>query len=253
MSIKEKVNILKSSRNPFLRFTFLLLKLCWHTTKLLISRPYRSFYLTKWKFGANYYQRSFFTLTNRYPELFRQCQLYFENAVTPKILSFGCSTGEEVFTIGEYLPNALVFGVDINTWCIKQCKKKYKNPRFIFNHSLAKEFDKSGDFDAIFCLAVFQRTENRIDISEKAQGLTFEQFENQIAILDEKLKPDGLFIIDHADFSFFDTNCAKNYKPLNFESNAMRRNRPLFDKQNNKIAETQMQFRIFVKQKPDKL
>jgi len=253
MRIKDGIIGLKKSDQPLAKVIYTILKFCWHLTKLLTNSPYRSIYITGRKFGTIYYQRSFFTQTNRYPELFRQSQLYFENLPIPEILSFGCSTGEEVFTIGEYLPNALVFGVDINAWCIKQCKKKYKNLRFVFNHSLSKEFDKSGNFDAVFCLAVFQRTENRTDISEKAQGLTFEQFENQIAILDEKLKSDGLFIIDHADFSFADTACAINYKPLNFETNAIQRSRPLFDKYNNKTAETQMQFRIFVKQKPDKL
>ena len=55
-------------------------------------------------------------------------------------------------------------------------------------------------------------------------------------------------IIDHSDFSFTDTSCASRYKPLECEHNQIKRERPLFDRNNNKVADQHYNFRIFVKQ-----
>ena len=39
----------------------------------------------------------------------------FNSIEHPKILSFGCSTGEEVATLSKYIPHGSIVGVDINT------------------------------------------------------------------------------------------------------------------------------------------
>jgi hypothetical protein len=78
-------------------------------------------------------------------------------------------------------------------------------------------------------------------------GIRFEQFEHEIQILDSKLKPGGLLIIDHADFSFADTQCGHAYDSLPFEGNFATRARPLFDRNNKKISDEQHIFRAFVK------
>ena len=247
MNLKRRLKALKNSDLRAGRFIYNALKLCNHLVKLLFNGAYRAVYVTNRKFGACYYQRSNQTQKNRYPLLFSHCAGYLKKNEAPFILSFGCSTGEEVFTLGEYLPDAHIMGADINAWCIKQCKKKYKGPRFSFKHSLSSDVKAAMGFDAIFCLAVFQRTENRTDTSDIAQGLTFGQFEREILMLDEKLKPNGLFIIDHTDFSFTDTICSDWYQPLNFKGNQFLQRRPLFGRDNKKISEVQNNYRVFVK------
>jgi hypothetical protein len=97
-------------------------------------------------------------------------------------------------------------------------------------------------------MAVFQRTENRTSCDNGiAKGHTFEQFESEIEFLDQKLKVGGLFIIDHADFSFTDASFSISYKPLDFEQNQMLRRRPLYNKSNQKIADEQINYRVFEK------
>ena len=217
----------------------------------LTSGRFRSEKLAAWKSKGGYHQRSTLTAPDRYPLLFQQAKLYFMNkADNPNILSFGCSTGEEVFTLGKYLPNAHVVGIDINKWCLRQCWKNNGNPRqYSFLYRFSREFEAAGNFDAIFCLAVFQRTENRTNEDNSiSTTYTFGQFEQEITMLDGKLKEGGLFVIDHSDFSFKDAFCSKNYLPLPFENNQLLRYRPLFDRNNQKIAETQNNFRMFVKQ-----
>ena len=95
---------------------------------------------------------------------------------------------------------------------------------------------------------MFQRSENRSQSeTTESLGIRFEQFEHEIQILDSKLKPGGLLIIDHADFSFADTQCGHVYDSLRFEGNFATRARPLFDRNNKKVSDEQHVFRVFVK------
>jgi chemotaxis methyl-accepting protein methylase len=46
-----------------------------------------------------------------------------------KILSFGCSTGEEVRTLSEkYFPGCIIHGIDINKAIVAQTSKSNTNP-----------------------------------------------------------------------------------------------------------------------------
>lgn len=195
------------------------------------------------------HQRSTFTESNRYPLLFRQVQHYLEREASPKIFSFGCSTGEEIETLTKYIPDAVIVGVDINAWCIRQCRKHHTHPNRHFADRYSKEFGEATDFDAIFWLAVFQRTENRTRSDNISSVTPFSRFEDEIAMLDTKLKIGGLFVIDHADFRFSDTACSARYRPLEFSRNRLLRQRPLFDRNGRKISDTTDEFRVFVKQR----
>ena len=247
MLFKEKLKALKNSQNAFARMVFALLKTTRHTYLFITNGRYQSEYRARLNNQSNYYQHSVQTTLNRYPLLFKQCALYLQDNPTPKILSFGCSTGAEVYSLSTYMPQANITGIDINDWCLKQCRKKYKATNFSFYNRLSPEFANMDSFDAIFAMAVFQRTENRTETQSTVQGISFEQFELEINTLDAKLKPGGLFIIDHADFDFADVDCSKNYTPLDFEGNKIPRNRPLFNRNNLKIADSQVSSRVFVK------
>ncbi len=212
------------------------------------NRRFRAETLTKLRFGKHFHQSATFTAPDRYPVVFRACADYLSSIEKPRILSFGCSTGEEVETLGHYFPAATIVGVDINDWSLRQCRKKYKEQRFSFLHRLSPEFDAAQDFDAVFCMAVLQRTENRTTgDNSAAQGFLFGQFEEEVALLHQKVKSGGLFVIDNADFSFMDTSCAEHYIPLPFIKNQLRRERPAFDRNNRKIAQSQYYYRVFAK------
>lgn len=253
MTLKNNVKKLQTSTSTWNRLIYICAKQVWSCFCIITKAELRNCFLTRIRFGSSYHQRSVFTAPNRYPLLFRACANYLTATEYPKILSFGCSTGEEVFSIGQYLPQAIIIGTDINPWCLKLCRKKNQNFNYSFYHRFSNEFELASDFDAIFCLAVFQRTENRTNKDNSiASGFLFEQFEREILVLDRKLKPHGLLIIDHADFRFEDTTVAKKYIPLNsFEQNKAQRNRPLFDRKNRKIAEEHNCFRVFVKSSGD--
>ncbi|MBS4097801.1 MAG: hypothetical protein KGZ83_13300, partial [Sulfuricella sp.] len=125
----------------------------------------------------------------------------------------------------------------------------FRHARYAFSHRFAREFEEAGNFDAIFCLAVLQRTENRTRTnSAHAEGFLFSHFEQEITLLDQKLKPGGLLIIDHTDFRFTETVCGPRYQPIEFKNNRLLRKRPLFDRNNRKISDTTHEYRVFVKQ-----
>jgi SAM-dependent methyltransferase len=188
-------------------------------------------------------------MANRYPVLFAECTRHCAGLARPKLLSFGCSSGEEVFTLAQYMPQADIVGVDINDWCLAECRRKDIQHRHTFHHRRSAEYEREQGFDAIFCLAVFQHSDNRSNADNSvAVGHTFEQFEQNILLLDAKLKPGGLFIIEYADFRFTDTACAARYTPLDFPKNRLLRRRPLYGPDNRKLADQHDSPRIFVKQ-----
>ncbi|MGB9153846.1 MAG: hypothetical protein WCD70_12270 [Alphaproteobacteria bacterium] len=56
------------------------------------------------------------TQHNRYPEIFaRTAEVFKERGMVPnRLLSFGCSSGEEVMTLAEtYFPSSQIVGVDV--------------------------------------------------------------------------------------------------------------------------------------------
>jgi hypothetical protein len=178
MTAKEKIKELERSRFFVNRLLFRFIRRFWQWSQIVIDGSYRNRILTKISYGRYYHQQVIFTSPNRYPLVFRACADYLASVKNPRILSFGCSTGEELFSIGEHIPDAQIMGVDINNWCLKQCRKMNKNPNYSFHHRLSKEFEVADGFDAIFCMAVFQRTENRTSSDNSvAVGFRFDQFE----------------------------------------------------------------------------
>ena len=216
--------------------------------RLLCNARFRSEHLTRLRQPDKHLQGSTYTKENRYPALFEQCRISLAAISNPKLLSFGCSTGEEVRSIARVMPNAVVIGADLNTWCIRQAQKTNHNERCTFIHRDSTEFNALSNLDAIFCLAVFQRTEHRLESnSGVASGFSFDKFESEVGTLDRKLRPGGLLFIDQCDFRFADTGIAEHYTPLACEANQRLRKRRLLGRGNAVIAEEYVADRIFVK------
>lgn len=230
------------------RFAYRVAKVAWRAGQVLSSPNLRAQWLAGLRYRGRYFQRSTFTTPNRYPELFGACELQLALLKSPKILSYGCATGEEAFSLSERLPQAIVTGVDINSWCIRQCNRRKVSARQSFYLRDSRAFRQLKGLDAIFCLAVFQRTENRLNSEASvAFGISFGQFESELELLDTKLRPGGLLFVDRTDFDFTETALSRGYAPLAFEANRMHHRRPLFDKFNRRVSNEQNLLRGFVK------
>jgi 2-polyprenyl-3-methyl-5-hydroxy-6-metoxy-1,4-benzoquinol methylase len=179
---KLKLYLLRSGKPGWLIYKFLWLSKV--AVKVVTNGRFRSETYYGIKPNRNHHQIYTFTALDRYPDLFTECRRYFlnfQNNPEPKILSFGCSTGEEVYTLGTYMPFAIIVGIDINQWCINQCRKKNIHSKHFFYNRNSTDFENSKDFDAIFCMAVLQRTENRTSANNSvAIGYTFSKFESEV-------------------------------------------------------------------------
>ena len=147
------------SRNPLFRLGYRAIKALGALRRFLVSARIRSQVITRTIYKDQQFQAETASREDRYPELFAECQKRLAPLLNPRILCFGCSTGEEVFTLARYLPQAEITGVDINPWCLKQCTRTNRNDRLRFLHRNSAEFARADGFDAIFCMAVFQRTD----------------------------------------------------------------------------------------------
>jgi hypothetical protein len=247
MSLKSLVKRWESSDQIVQRATFRVGRTAWSGYRLLTDPGLRAAVIGGWLHRRDYHQLDTYTSANRYAPLFDECRERLDDSPQRRVLSYGCSTGEEVVSLAERWPQAAIVGVDINAWCIAECRRRHQAPQRTFLHRLSREFDAAGGFDAIFCLAVFQRQENRTRRDNARSAYRFEQFERDLAVLDGKLKPGGLFVIDNADFRFTDAACASVYMPVMSANSQLRRGRPLYDRHNQKIADQHASPRIFVK------
>lgn len=186
---------------------------------------------------------------NRYPEIFLACSDYFKGKEHIKILSFGCSTGEEVLTIREYFPSAQIIGAEINSNSLAKCKELVVDDQIKFIKSTSKNVKNHGPFDAIFCMAVLQRQPHLIAskaITSLKDIYPFEKFEQQIIQFDEILNQNGLAIIHFTQYSLLETSVASNYLPLgNYCQNDY--TSPVFDKDSNLVENKKPFNTIFIK------
>ncbi len=192
-------------------------------------------------------QTSSATRKNRYPQLFQIVAKELGGNSNPKILSFGCSSGEEVFSIKEYIPDAELTGVDINHRAIRIAKKRAPKGSFRFFHYLEDNWTKADHYDCIFAMAVFQKSEHQDHKRKTAlESFTFNKFKERLEHLNSLLKPGGLLVIEHSDFSFLDLPLSKSYSICENDI-LIRRKRPVLSDQNVKISHSHIYPRIFIK------
>ncbi len=244
IQLKNQVRTFKNAHHPLLRALYWTLKKPFEIKSFLIDGSHRSVILTKLLARQQAHQLVNYTAPHRYPAVFRACAEYFTAAQSPTLLSFGCSTGEEIFSLREYLPDASLVGVDINRRNIRVARaSRQKDARMNF----CTELPEQGQYDAIFCMAVLQRTENRLpETTDSSQIYPFHRFDAQVTLLDERLRPGGVFVIDNADYRFEDASIAAKYLPIE-NPPRKQRTRPIFDRNNQRSLVPYDNPRVFKK------
>jgi len=138
---------------------------------------------------------------DRYPEIFSLCRDYLAGRPDLRILSYGCSTGEEVLTLRSYFPAAMIVGAEINPQSLAIARKKVSDDRVVLIESDSAAIRESSPFDAIFCMAVLQRTPMLIadqGVKDLSGIYPFEKFDAKVAELDTWLKTGGLLVVHHS-------------------------------------------------------
>ncbi|MGA8743603.1 MAG: class I SAM-dependent methyltransferase [Terracidiphilus sp.] len=159
------------------------------------------------------------TSVERYPSIFQHVRDLVGDGAGVRILSFGCSTGEEVFSLRRYFSNATLAGIDINPFNIAICrfrrlKAREKRMSFAVAESTVEEANAS--YDAIFAMAVFRHGGLNTSPPPATTDplICFADFEQSVADLGRVLKPGGLLVIQHAMFRFCDTLAAEEFETV---------------------------------------
>jgi SAM-dependent methyltransferase len=158
------------------------------------------------------------TREDRYPELFGYVRSLFPGDRPLSMLSFGCSTGEEVFALRRRFPEARVRGLDINPANIRICRRRQRDRgdsevSFALARSTAAE--PASTYDAIFCMAVLRdgRLRER-EIDDCRRFIRFEDFEAVVADFHRCLRPGGVLVLGHSNFQLRDTRIADQFEAL---------------------------------------
>lgn len=176
---------------------------------------------------------------NRYPEIFKYCYEY--NPKPKNVLSFGCSTGEEVETLSMFFGESNIYGVDINHSSLESCRLKFKYIDRIKTGSVIQDMK----YDLIFCMSVFCKWPDTKDLEDCSGLYKFTKFEQEINKIDKYIDLGGVLIIYNSNFLFSQTDLYYKYKSIgNFRESGFVQK---FDRENKKTTNDYTEC-IFVKQ-----
>lgn len=159
------------------------------------------------------------TWTDRHPLLFAATASHLDDVARPRLLSFGCSTGQEVFTLTHYLPHAQIDAVDINPACIARARRdaRRRSDWTAVTFSCASRPDPAREayYDAVLCLSVLRHGRLEAEMPGSCNDIMpFERFAATINQLDRALRPGGLLVLWGCHFRFLDTVVARRYRVL---------------------------------------
>jgi 2-polyprenyl-3-methyl-5-hydroxy-6-metoxy-1,4-benzoquinol methylase len=178
------------------------------------------------------------TADNRYPELFSEVRSFLGAKENLSILSFGCSTGQECFSLQTYFPNSKITGVDINKNNLRKANRKNRHENIKFLFSTPETIIKQGKYDIIFCLSVLCRWEDTKDLDNCAHVYAFDKFSQTVSMLADQIKTGGLMVVYNSNFRFEESESFKDFvivpTPSVHDSGFVHK----FDSNHNRIRKT---------------
>lgn len=139
------------------------------------------------------------TQHDRYPEIMARVR----DKVTGqglRVLSFGCSTGEEVTTLEGYFDECTVHGYDIDPSRVPDSIGHYSEYKELLPYS----------YDVVFCMSVLCRWPE-----PQKPDYKFDLFETTLETIHRLIRPAGHLVIYNASYTFTDSALSSNYVPVN--------------------------------------
>src|SRR5690554_2721799 len=161
-------------------------------------------------------QRSTTTKYDRYPHLYKHSVKSIKKQTKPVIvLCFGCSTGEEPYTlITKYLsPDDFIYAIDTNQEAIKEAKQRNSHSQIKYLTNIAEIPEHIG-FDLITANSVLCRHPESTQTDCLKEIFPFSLFEEAVNKLDSHLKKNGIITIWNANYLFTDTKISEKYAPI---------------------------------------
>ena len=162
---------------------------------------------TRLAHGRELHQTAPYTWLNRYPALFGLAAELKPDA--RRILSFGCSTGEELVSLRSRFPDAEIVGAEINARSRAIARRRVAaDPRTMV---IAPE-SIAGAFDLVFALSVLQRDphglKNEMAIEHLAARYPFARFDAGVRGLVARLRPGGFLVVANSLYRVEDSSAA---------------------------------------------
>jgi SAM-dependent methyltransferase len=152
-------------------------------------------------------QDSGWTVYDRYPSIFSFVLRNCPDRENLKILSFGCSTGEEVRSLRDiYYPTSKIDGVDFDSDRLSEARNRNKG----FN----SEFFESGKigcrkYDVIFALSVLCRNPHK-DLAE----YPFDTFDRTVSTIDCLLETGGILAAYNIQYHIEESSVGEKFSPI---------------------------------------
>jgi hypothetical protein len=154
------------------------------------------------------------TSYGRYPEVFIELKKNLGEPSHQKntvILSYGCSTGEECFTLRDYFPHAIIIGADISKLNLLTARSRNDDNRIKFIYSEESNIKKYGKYDAICCFSVLCRWNDTEFVEDSSEIYPFTRFDETVGFLASQLKPGGFLVIYNSNFRFEDASAFSDF------------------------------------------
>lgn len=184
------------------------------TGRLLATAEGRARLWTRLLHGREVHQTTPQTAEDRYPELFD-----FIAELAPsarRLLSFGCSTGEELAALRRRFPEAEIIGAEINPRSRKIAARRFEgDPRIKLVPPNAIE----GHFDVVLAMAVLQLEPVKIaemEVVDLTAFYPFARFDHAIADLTERVRRGGLLCVANAHYRVEDSRAARRLEQVPF-------------------------------------
>jgi hypothetical protein len=176
------------------------------------------------------HQTTPYTAEERYPELFDLAAKLAPGA--ERILSFGCSTGEELDALRSRFHHAEIVGAEINPRSRSIAGRRARRDRRI---RVVPPSAIDGSFDAIFALAVLQREPQKVEetgLTDISRHYPFTQFDAGVSQLVGRLRKGGLLCVANAQYPVEHSSVRGQLEPI-AASSAM--DPPLFGADGKKL------------------
>lgn len=206
--------------------------------QLVRSAETRSVALLRLRRPDNLFQPFGYTEADRHPELFAFVRERLGDGPDRRLLSFGCSDGEEVFSLRRHFPAASIKGIDIDRRRIARCRQRLAagggDERIAFEAAGSAADERRDHYDAIFAMAVF-RHGDLSDAPPRCDHLIrFADFERSVVALAACVRPGGLIVLRHASFRFGDTAAARAFRCVHAVA-TVGEGTPIYDRDNRLV------------------
>lgn len=164
---------------------------------------------------TNLFQPYTTTGPDRYPMEFGILRAQLGGA-SPSILSFGCSSGDELLTLRHYFPTARIHGIDANALAVRTARRRIATAGGSAQITVERASDaravEPASYDVVLALAVFRHGALSESPARCDHLIRFADFERTLAPLADAVRVGGYLVLRHANFRFSDCAVAGKFE-----------------------------------------